>query len=233
MQAQMPSAEMEGEDGQRYKSVSAPQMPDRMKKAMMRERFGTKGDLSYNHEMKCTHLELKAGDRLYIPMGVYHGAVTGPDGSAHIDYGFGRVGILWLDLVNTMLAASSSVGGRVSELLRKSVVGPDILTPESVALAHPIPMWLLKRGGQQRNSKPEMTEHIAEAAIFMFPYFQEVIVPALKKQLAALLSDGFDDAIDTIIGAVNELKAFAVGLQATKPTVDKRIIRGNEECARK
>lgn len=50
-------------------------------------------------KMDCTTLELKPGDRIYIPMGVYHGAVTGPEGSTHLDFGFMRGGVMWVDLL--------------------------------------------------------------------------------------------------------------------------------------
>ena len=71
--------------------------------------------LYFQHDidrMDCTSLELRAGDRIYIPMGVYHGAVTGPVGSTHLDFGFMRAGITWADLIVSMARVTGLDGVR-------------------------------------------------------------------------------------------------------------------------
>jgi hypothetical protein len=70
--------------------------------------------------------------------------------------------------------------GKLSKLLTKSVVGPDVLAKESVALAHPIPMWLVKRGGAYRNKMEATNENVAEGALELFVHYRTVILPALK-----------------------------------------------------
>jgi len=57
--------------------------------------LGRKSDLFDRGAMDCQTLTLNKGDRIYIPMGIFHGAVTDEGGSAHLDFGFGRVGITW------------------------------------------------------------------------------------------------------------------------------------------
>jgi len=82
----------------------------------------------------------------------------------------------------------------------------------------------------QRNAMPETKENLAEAAIHLFPYYQTVILPALKAQLVALLSEGLEAAITSILETFDDVKLFALALRDTQPTVDGRIIRGNMEC---
>ena len=43
-------------------------------------------------KMKCSNFTMHAGDRLYMPYGTLHRAVTGAAGSAHITIGFPRDG---------------------------------------------------------------------------------------------------------------------------------------------
>ena len=50
-------------------------------------------------ECSCTNITLVPGDRLYMPFGVLHRAVTGAEGSAHLTVQFIKDGISWSDLM--------------------------------------------------------------------------------------------------------------------------------------
>lgn len=55
-------------------------------------------DVNLDH-YDCSHITMKPGDRLYMPFGILHRAVTGAAGSTHATFEFGKKwGIVWADL---------------------------------------------------------------------------------------------------------------------------------------
>jgi hypothetical protein len=74
-------------------------------------------------------------------------AVTPEGGSAHVDYGFGRVGILWLDLVLSLTKALFD--GKLNTFLQGSALGWYSIVTNLIAICCPIccPVAFINEGG--------------------------------------------------------------------------------------
>ena len=47
----------------------------------------------------CENVTMQPGDRLYMPYGVLHRAVTGEGGSTHVTFEFTKRGVTWFELI--------------------------------------------------------------------------------------------------------------------------------------
>ena len=75
----------------------------------------------------CVNVTMESGDRLYMPFGVLHRAVTGEKGSTHMTLEWGKVGLTWSDLM------SASVGW-LDEIAAKGPTAATAATFDAVAV---------------------------------------------------------------------------------------------------
>jgi hypothetical protein len=107
-----------------------------------------------------------------------------------------------------------------------------MITPRSVVLAEPVPMWLLDSGGNYRNKKELSPSKLDKAVDLLHPHYQNVVLPAFVDQVVKLVptaKTAFQDALPKLLGTRQKLK---VALGVLTPTVDPRILRGDDECKR-
>ena len=70
-------------------------------------------DFVNRSEMACTKHVMQPGDRMYLPFGVLHSAVTGPHGSVHVTVELEREGTTWADLFKGMVSSALDQAGIV------------------------------------------------------------------------------------------------------------------------
>ena len=64
-------------------------------------------------QLKCTNLTVRAGDRIYVPRGMLHRAITSAGGSAHLSVALPLApGLTWADLVAEGLSSRGDSGGK-------------------------------------------------------------------------------------------------------------------------
>jgi ribosomal protein L16 Arg81 hydroxylase len=60
---------------------------------------GSPYDRVKQEDITCENITMVPGDRLYLPFGVLHRAVTGEGGSVHLSVQFVKEGVTWSDLI--------------------------------------------------------------------------------------------------------------------------------------
>ena len=94
--------------------------------------------------MRCSNFTLRQGDTMYLPKGIIHYALAGPEGSAHVTISLERRGITWADALafGVSLAPATSNAALLQARWRKAVLN---MVSEDVGVLYleAMPTWAL------------------------------------------------------------------------------------------